>query len=267
MIGTMPDSTIPASIIVPTYREVANIRPLTERVFAALRCSHREGELILVDDNSGDGTEQAVDALKSEYAVRLIVRTSERGLSSAVLEGFQAAKHDLLVVMDADLQHPPETIPAMLERLESNDCDFVVGTRYAAGASLAREWSWHRRIISRMGTLLAAPLAPLSDPMSGFFALRRATWKQAERLNPVGYKIGLELYVKSRCRRPAEVPIVFAERAAGESKYGVREMVRFIRHLLRLYRFRFPAGAWCILIALTLAIVLTAVLTWRGDFS
>jgi dolichol-phosphate mannosyltransferase len=120
--------------------------------------------------------------------------------------------------------------------------------------------------MSRMGTLLAAPLAPLSDPMSGFFALRRASWEQAERLNPVGYKIGLELYVKGRCRRPAEVPIAFAERAAGQSKYGIREMLRFLRHLLRLYRFRFPVGAWCFLVSLTLAIVLTAALTLRSAF-
>ena len=209
----MSTSVAAASIIVPAYREAPNLRPLVERVFAAVREAGIDAELIVVDDNSQDGTVEAIEALEGDYPVRLIVRREDRGLSSAVLAGFHAAKHDCFLVMDADLQHPPEMVPALLERLASGDCDFVIGTRYGGGGGIAEEWPWLRRIVSRVAGMLARPLTSLSDPMSGFFALRRETWEHAAPLNPIGYKIALELYVKGGCTRSAEVPIQFAARA------------------------------------------------------
>ena len=258
----MPDPAKAASIIVPTYHEAENLRPLTERVFAALRAAGVVAELIIVDDDSRDGTEETVKALQGDYPVRLVVRREERGLSSAVLAGFGEAKYDWFLVMDADLQHPPEMIPVLLERLERPDCDFVIGTRYAGEGGIAGDWPFFRRVVSRTATLLARPLAPLSDPMSGFFALRRQTWEQAVRLDPIGYKIALELYVKGGCTRPAEVPIQFAARAAGSSKLNLAEQGRYLRHLARLYRYRYSrltVGLWLLLSVAAIALILLLV--------
>lgn len=228
----------PVSIVVPTFREAANLKPLVERAFSALRSAGIEGELIVVDDDSRDGTEQIIESLREAYPVRLIVRRGERGLSGAVLEGFRHTRFDLFVVLDADLQHPPERVPDLVRKLDDPSCDFVIATRYALGGSIAQSWPWYRRWGSRAATRLARPLAPITDPMSGFFAVRRQSWEKAASLNPIGYKIALELYVKCGCRNPAEVPIPFGLRVAGESKAGFREGSRYFRHLIHLYGYR-----------------------------
>lgn len=245
-----------ASIIVPTYREAPNIEPLVTRVFAAMPPAGMEVELIIVDDDSQDGTEQIVERLRERYPVRLVVRRGERGLSGAVLAGFQEARFDRFVVLDADLQHPPEMVPQLLARLDQGNCDFVIGTRYSQTGSVATDWPILRRLGSTIATMLARPLAHLSDPMSGFFALHRSTWEQAAPLDPIGYKIALELFVKGRCRRPAEVPITFASRTAGTSKANFAEGRRYIRHLVRLYRFRFPR----LTVALRITVIVVAAL-------
>jgi dolichol-phosphate mannosyltransferase len=248
-----------ASIVVPTFREGPNLEPLIERTFAATSSAGIGAEMIIVDDNSQDETEEVVGALASRHPVRLIVRRDERGLSSAVLAGFREARFDVLVVMDADLQHPPELVPVLIDRLAQPGCDFATGTRYAAGAEIAENWPWLRRLNSRLAILLARPLTPLSDPMSGFFALRRETWMAADRLDPIGYKIGLELYVKGRCRRPAEVPIRFGVRAHGTSKTSIAERIRYLRHLRRLYVYRF---AWGSRVAGSLLIAVVGLALW-----
>jgi dolichol-phosphate mannosyltransferase len=256
MIRHMTTNGTDISIIVPAYREAPNLHALVERVFRATSEAAMDAELIVVDDDSRDGTEQVIRSLQERYPVRLIVRQGERGLASAVLRGFAEARHDILVVLDADLQHPPELIPTVVHRLRGGDCDFVIASRYAGG-KLAENWPWPRRLASRIATILARPLAPVSDPMSGFFALRRQTWLGAERLDPIGYKIALELMVKSRCRNPVEIPIEFASRRAGESKAGLKEMTRYLRHLWRLYRFAFPVLSG-LAIGLTVMVVLAA---------
>lgn len=238
------------SIIVPAYREVDNLPTLTARVFAALQEAELSGELIIVDDNSQDGTEEAVGALATAHRVRLIVRRDERGLSSAVLCGYGEAKHDILVVMDADLQHPPELIPALVAPLmaaadrPADACDFAIGTRYAPGGEIVEAWPWHRRLASKAASLLAWPLTPLSDPMSGFFAIPRSTLERAAPLSPIGFKIALEVYVKAGCRHPKETPIRFDTRNAGESKLGGRESLRYLRHLVSLYAYASPWLLW-----------------------
>jgi dolichol-phosphate mannosyltransferase len=242
------------SIVVPAFREGPNIRPLTQRVFAALAAEGIEGELIIVDDDSRDGTEEAVAELAGAYPVRLIVRREERGLSGAVLRGFEEAGHEVLVVLDGDLQHPPEAIPAVVAKMDSG-CDFVIATRYAEGGSLAENWPWHRRMMSRIAGLLARPLTPLSDPMSGFFAVRRDAVRAATGLSPLGFKIALEVYVKAGCRRPGEVPIAFGTRAAGESKLGAGEVGRYLKHLHRLYRHRWPVVWWMVPTATLLVLI------------
>ena len=236
----MPDAAA-ASIIVPTYREAANVEPLVERIAAALQHAAIPGEILIIDDDSNDGTEEIVAKLAQRSPVRLIVRRGQRGLSGAVLRGFAEARHDRFVVLDADLQHPPEMIPELLARFDDPAVDFVIGTRYADHGGIETNWPWHRRLISRVATRLARPLAPLSDPMSGFFAIRRQTWEQAAALDAIGYKIALELYVKCGCRRPAEVPIRFAARHAGQSKLSMGVQVKYLRHLAKLYAFQYRA--------------------------
>lgn len=228
------------SVIVPTYREAENIPLLVERLQGVRERSGLELELVLVDDDSRDGTEQAVRSLGLPW-VRLVTRTADRGLSVAVLEGLRLASHDALVVMDADLSHPPEKIPEMLRALAAG-ADFVVGSRFVDGGSTDDQWGPFRWLNSRVATLLAAPLTRLKDPMSGFFALRRSTFLRGRDLNPVGYKIGLELLIKCPVQRSVEIPIHFVDRRLGQSKLTLKEQLRYLQHLRRLYIHRF--GTW-----------------------
>src|SRR5262249_7023890 len=164
-----------------------------------------------------------------------IVRTHDRGLSPAVLDGLRAARYDVFVVMDADLSHPPEKIPEMVRALQ-NGADFVIGSRYVAGGTTDAEWGLFRWLNSKVATLLAWPLTSARDPMAGFFALTRPTFERGQTvLNPIGYKIGLELLVKCHCGAVREVPIHFADRKFGSSKLSFKEQLRYIQHLRRLY--------------------------------
>lgn len=260
IIVTVPPSPRSASIIVPTYREAGNLESLISRIASATRLGEWMIEIVIVDDDSQDGTEEILRRLAGSHPVRWMVRRGERGLASAVLAGFRDAKFDRFVVLDADLQHPPELIPELLQRLDDPGCDFVLGTRYTDAGLIVESWPWARRVASRLATLSARPLARVSDPMSGFFALPRRTWERTDRLDPVGYKIALELIVKGRCRNVAEVPIRFDVRSAGESKFGARQAIAYARHLGRLYRFRFP---WLMPVAL----VTLAALVWVAGFA
>lgn len=226
------------SVVVPTYREAANLPALVQRISAAL--AGRSHEIIVADDFSGDGTDEACARLARDHPLRLLTRRENRGLSPAVLDGIGAARGEFVVVMDADLSHPPDAIPSLIEPLKTNAADFVVGSRYAKGGATSGDWPWLRRLNSWVATMLARPLASLADPMSGFFALRRASMPPTESLSPVGYKIGLEIAVKSAGARLAEVPIFFSDRVAGESKMTAREQFNYLRHLRRLYHFRWP---------------------------
>jgi len=227
--------TVETSVVVPTYREAENLRVLVPRVAAVLGAERASSEIIVVDDNSRDGTRTVCDRLAQTYPVRLITRQGERGLASAVIHGFRAAKGDVLVAMDADLSHPPEAIPAMLAACRLPGVDFAIGSRYTKGGSVSNAWSTYRRLNSRVASLLACGLTSARDPLSGFFALRRAKFKAASDLSPVGYKIGLELIVRCDCRRIVEVPIHFEDRAAGESKLTITQQWQYLRHLARLY--------------------------------
>jgi dolichol-phosphate mannosyltransferase len=224
------------SIIVPTYLEAENLRELIARLEGVRAQSVPDCELIIVDDDSRDGVERIIEELNRPW-IRLLVRRGRRGLSGAVIEGMRQATGDILVVMDADLSHPPEMIPSLVERVV-NGADFALGSRYVAGGSTDARWSIWRWLNSKTATLLARPFTAARDPMSGFFVLRRATFEQAAPLCPLGYKIGLELLVKCRCRRVEEVPIHFAERTRGRSKLTLRQQWLYLRHVARLLRFR-----------------------------
>jgi dolichol-phosphate mannosyltransferase len=230
------------SLVIPALNEAPNLPPLMEQIDAALAGRAGGYEVLVVDDNSRDNTKEIAAELATRYPMRLIVREQPKnGLSGAVLHGIAEAKGEYLVVMDADLQHPPAKIPELLAPLERGEADFVVGSRYVRGGSIGERWGVFRRINSRVATMLARPFAGhTTDPMSGFFALKRSTYARAQRLTPLGYKIALELMCKSRVENVREIPIHFAERTRGESKLTIKQQFRYLEHLSRLYDFTFP---------------------------
>ena len=235
----MTGSTRSLSLIVPTLREAENIPVLAEREAAVARAHELDVEMLIVDDRSDDGTPDAVARLADRPWVRVIVRDGPRSLSWAVVDGMRQATYDRLVVMDADLSHPPEAIPALVSALDDPEIDFVVGSRYVPGGTIDPRWTLFRRINSLAARLMARPLVPVRDATSGFFALRRAQFRAAGPLKPVGYKIGLELLVKCHCRNVLEVPIHFSERHRGTTKFGLRQRLEYLEHLRRLWVYRF----------------------------
>lgn len=234
-----PNSPNPprVSVIVPTYQEADSLGPLLDRL-SGVREEGLELEVLIVDDDSRDGTEEVVRDLSLPW-VRLITRRGERGLSSAVLAGLRAASGDVLIVMDADLSHPPESIPDMLAALRSG-ADFVVGSRYVAGGGTEDGWGVLRWVNSKVATIMARPFTSVKDCMSGFIGFRRDTWLNAQDLDPVGYKIGLELIVKCRCANVVEVPIHFSTRQHGQSKLTLKVQLEYLDHVLRLLRWKYP---------------------------
>ncbi|HUV52457.1 MAG TPA: polyprenol monophosphomannose synthase, partial [Dehalococcoidia bacterium] len=182
------------SLIVPTYNESENIKTLVERVHKSL--SDYNYELIVVDDNSPDGTAELAKSLSSKYPVRVIVRTNERGLASAVVAGFKQAKGDILGVIDADLQHPPEFVPNLIKGVKEG-ADVAIASRYIKGGAI-EGWTLKRKIISLGAKLPANVLLTaarkIKDPLSGFFLFRKQVIEGTE-LSPTGYKILLEVLV------------------------------------------------------------------------
>lgn len=232
------------SIIVPTYQEVENLEPLSEMIRSALKEDNLSYEILVMDDNSQDGSiEKVAELVTKNHPIRLINRTENRGLSPAVIDGFSEAKGDYVVVMDADLSHPATAIPKMIAQLKSGESDFVLGSRYVEGGSIDDSWTLWRYINSVIATVPALPLTRVKDPMSGFFAVRRADLPPATDLSPIGYKIALEVMVKGNFDKVSEVPIHFVDRIHGESKLTLTEQLKYLRHLRRLYQYKFQTKA------------------------
>jgi len=226
-------TTEKVSIIVPSYNERDNVRPLLTRIHAAL--AGYDYEVIVVDDNSQDGTIDIVNSLAGEFPVRLLVRTEERGLSTAVIHGIRHAGGSIIGVMDADLQHPPEKLPDLVKAIESG-ADMAFGSRYVPGGGVPH-WSTLRKIISRGASLIAHVLLPavrrVKDPMSGFFMFRRDR-VDPDVLKPIGYKIAMEILLLGRFENVVEVPYVFEDRSAGASKLKASTQIEYLRHILSL---------------------------------
>jgi dolichol-phosphate mannosyltransferase len=241
--GLLPE----VSVVVPTYKEATNIPLLVPAVSRALTAGGLSHEILLVDDNSGDGSVERAAELADgpeRWPVRMIVRRGERGLATAVVHGFRQAQGRVLVCMDADLSHPPESVPELVRPVLEGRAEFSLGSRYVRGGSIDEGWSAYRWLNSKFATLLARPLTRVRDPMAGFFALTREAFERSAPLDPIGYKIALELLVKAPIQAVAEVPIRFAQRRHGESKLTLKEQVNYIRHIGRLLRFRATAGSW-----------------------
>ena len=226
----------PVSVVVPTYREASAVAELVERVGGVLRTAGLDWELLLVDDDSNDGVERVVAELGARWPVRLHVRRCPpRDLARSVLLGFRLARFDRVAVMDADLSHPPDSLPDLLAALDGG-AEMALGSRYAAGGAVDRGWSWARAAGSRLATAMARPLVTCGDPLSGFFAMDRTDLPSRDLLHPQGYKIALELMVRGGLR-VREVPISFQNRQVGRSKMNWRVAAQYLRQLLRLHGF------------------------------
>jgi dolichol-phosphate mannosyltransferase len=232
------DLVIHLSLVIPTYQESANIHNVV-KILSQLLDEYISGhyELIVVDDNSPDRTWEVAQSLMVEYPqLRVMRRQHERGLSSAVIRGWQVARGTVLGVIDGDLQHPPEILTQLLAAIEQG-ADLAVASRHVEGGGVS-SWSIVRRFLSRGAQVLGLILLPgvlgrVSDPMSGYFMVRRAC-VAGFTLNPVGYKILLEIIGRGKVDDIAEVGYVFCERQQGESKVTWKQYVEYLHHLWRL---------------------------------
>jgi dolichol-phosphate mannosyltransferase len=230
-------ATRPAlSIVVPTYNERHRLRDLVETIFGAYHAARLDGELVIVDDNSPDGTGGIADELARRFAIKVLHRAGKLGLGTAVVAGFDAAAAPIVGVIDADLSHPPHLVPQLLAVMTQTSADLVIGSRYIAGGG-TRNWPLVRLLMSRLACLLARPLTPVRDATSGFFLIRRDL-ARAVRISAGGFKICLELLVRVQPRVVVEVPYMFEGRAAGESKMNLAEALGYLQQLRDLHRYR-----------------------------
>ncbi|KAG2473903.1 MAG: Glycosyl transferase family protein [Nitrosopumilales archaeon] len=230
------------SIIIPTYNESLNILKILKSIGDSLP-KNIISEAIVVDDNSPDGTGKIVeDYLKNlkkatAYSIDVIHRKTKMGLSSAILNGIQRAKGDTIVVMDGDFSHPPQIIPKMLHALNTYKCDIVVASRYVKGGVI-KNWSIKRKIMSKAATVIAKKGLGINttDPMSGFFAFKKQIINGL-RFDAIGYKMLLEVLVKTRGVVVKDIPYTFSDRRYGISKVDVTTVTDYIKSVWKLYRY------------------------------
>ncbi|MFZ4727160.1 MAG: glycosyltransferase [Pseudanabaena sp.] len=237
-VSQLLEKSVKFSLIVPTYNESKNLAKLVEILTQLLNNYFQENyELIIVDDNSPDLTWQVgLDLMSSYPQLRVMRRQGEKGLSTAVIRGWQASQGEILGVIDGDLQHPPETLIKMLDEMV-NGADLVVASRHVEGGGVS-DWGFIRRFLSRGAQMLGLLILPnvigrVSDPMSGYFMVRRSAIANCP-MNPLGYKILIEVLGRGNIASVAEVGYVFQERQEGESKVTWRQYVDYLLHLLRL---------------------------------
>ena len=229
------------SIVVPTYNERTRLGELVEAVFQQFAAHGIDGELVIVDDGSPDGTGDLADQLAARHRIQVVHRAGKLGLGTAVIAGFAVARGEILGVMDADLSHPAEALPRLLAALEGagpagEGADMAIGSRYVRGGGV-RNWPLHRQLMSRLACLLARPITPARDATSGFFLVRRHA-VEGVQIAAGGFKICLELLVRGRVGSVVEVPYTFSDRAAGESKMSWREATGYLWQLRDLLRHR-----------------------------
>lgn len=239
--GELP---IRLSLVIPTYKESKNVQGIVEQLTQLLDATiPRQYELILVDDDSPDLTWKiALDLTPNYPQLKVMRREEERGLSTAVIRGWQAARGEILGVIDADLQHPPETLLELLEEMHKG-ADLAVASRHIEGGGVS-DWSVIRRFLSRGAQILGLIILPgvigrVSDPMSGYFMVRREAIA-GKTLDPIGYKILIEVLGRGQIRWVGEVGYVFQERLEGESKVTGKQYIEYLQHLIRLRLTRWP---------------------------
>lgn len=220
------------AIIIPTLNEAENIEPLVESICDKLM--GQEFVIIVVDDNSSDRTQEIIRELEEIYPTRLLSRPRKMGLASAVIDGMNFIKAENYIVMDADFSHPVGLLPRMIDTLE--DYDLVIGSRYVRGGG-SKNWPLKRKAISLIASYMARLITPVKDNGSGYFGIR-SKCLVGVKLDGIGYKIGLEIQVKSNWRTFKELPIIFTERERGRSKLGNKVICEYLQHLWRLYKWR-----------------------------
>jgi len=234
-------ATKQVSVIIPTFNESENICNVLESIKEYMPKVNIEA--IVVDDNSPDGTGKIVeDYVKSMrdiagYSVSIIHRKAKNGLSSAIIDGLKKSSGDTVVVMDSDLSHPPQIIPKMLETLKQTQCDIVVASRYVAGGAI-NGWTLKRKLMSKVATKIAKKGLGITpcDPMSGFFAFRRKI-TDGLKFDAIGYKILLELLVKTKGVKVEEVPYTFTDRKFGSSKLDTSIILDYCKSVWQLYKY------------------------------
>lgn len=224
------------SIVIPTYRERENLSELLEAIEGTLTQKKIPYDVLIVDDDSGDGTVELIRDMK-HLPVELVVRKGKRGLSSAVHEGVLRARGDIIAFMDADLSHPPSALAGMFDWIRSGQADLVIGSRLISGGGIA-DWPWKRKLTSWVARMMVRPLTPVRDITSGFFMFRREVYP-TNYLNLEGFKIGLEIVVRGKHSRLREFPILFQDRKHGESKLTGKIMGEYLKQLGQLYLFVF----------------------------
>ncbi|MCU0641807.1 MAG: polyprenol monophosphomannose synthase [Candidatus Margulisbacteria bacterium] len=226
------------SVGIPTYNEAKNIETLIVRVHEALKQRGIRHEIIIVDDSSPDGTAQLATAMADCYPVRVYVRTKREGPGPAILDGIRLAAAPVACIMDGDLSHPPEVLPEMYRLIKEGKARLVIGSRHVKGGGTS-QWMWYRKFFSWGARMLGRFLTPVNDLTAGYFMFDKKILDGAA-INPIGCKVGLELMVKGNHQgKVTEYPIVFHERAAGESKMGWRETRLYLRHLVNLALWKF----------------------------
>jgi dolichol-phosphate mannosyltransferase len=236
-------ASLPFTFVIPTYNEAGGIERLLRALTDVFRANDLDGEVIVVDDNSPDGTGAIVDRLASELPVRCLHRPGKLGLSSGVIDGWKMARPESVALgaMDADFSHDIKIVPQMVKALESGGYGLAIGSRYVKGGGISN-WPARRIVTSRVACWLARPLTNVKDITSGFFLVRREALDGVE-LDPIGFKIGLEVVAKAHYGRALEVPYVFTDRIVGESKLNQKEIFNYLTQLRKLYAARlFPAG-------------------------
>jgi dolichol-phosphate mannosyltransferase len=232
------------SIVLPTYNESQNIVRMLDSI-AETVSPYAAAEIIVVDDNSPDGTAEIASLYaknisnnnRNKLHVEIIRREGKFGLSSAIVAGVQYATGDLLVIMDGDFSHPPHVIPSIIEELQDSNCDIVVASRYIKGGSIIG-WPFKRRLMSKGATKIAqyGLGVEVKDPVSGFFAFRRDII-DGIKFDAIGYKMLLEILVKTKGARVKEVPYTFTNRSVGKSKLDTSVMFEYLKAVMRLYRY------------------------------
>lgn len=227
------------SVIIPAFNESENLAEMIWRTEASLKGRGHEFEILVVDDNSPDGTAIVGENLSKFYRnVRIINRLTRFGLASAILQGMKAARGDLFVVMDADLQHPPEQLPSMIDEIERG-CDLVVMSRYLDGGA-TEHWSIVRKFMSKVAIFLThmvlSKTKSIADPISGYFMVKACAIRGVE-LKPDGFKILPEILDKGRLANIKEIAYTFTGRKRGESKLGLGEATKYLMYLTLLALF------------------------------
>ncbi|MGP6219946.1 glycosyltransferase [Caldiplasma sukawensis] len=224
-----------ASVILPTYNEAQNLPVLIHRLMSL----NIDLEIVVIDDNSPDGTGDVAERLVKKYgSIKVIHRSGKLGIATAVKEGIKNSSSKYIIVMDSDLQHPPETVPQLIRKLDEG-YEIAIASRYVRGGEV--EFSLPRKLISRVATLIAhiniQETEGIRDPMSGFFAFKKDII-DPDQIKSSGYKILLEILVIAGKRRIVEVPINFSRRAYGKSKLGMKEFIKYIMLIFKLSNYQ-----------------------------